>query len=61
MSESMEKQVESWLTSLKTYGSQDTGYILKRIIVDMLSGYGRFFDDGYETLDDIKEQLIGDE
>ena len=61
MSESMEKQVESWLTSLKTYGSQDTGYILKRIIVDMLSGYGRFFDDGYETLDDIKEQLAGDE
>ncbi len=61
MSESMEKQVESWLTSLKTYGSQDTGYILKRIIIDMLSGYGRFFDDGYETLDDIKEQLAGDE
>ena len=25
MSESMEKQVESWLTSLKTYSSQDTG------------------------------------
>ena len=61
MSESMEKQVESWLTSLKTYSSQDTGYILKRIIIDMLSGYGRFFDDGYETLDDIKEQLVGDE
>jgi len=61
MSESMEKQVESWLTSLKTYGSQDTGYILKRIIIDMLLGYGYFFDQGYETLDDIKEQLVGDE
>jgi len=61
MSESMEKKMDCWLTSLKTYGSQDTGYILKRIIIDMLSGYGRFFDDGYETLDDIKEQLVGDE
>ena len=61
MSESMEKQVESWLTSLKTYGSQDTGYILKRIIIDMMNGYGYFFDQGYETLDDIKEQLVGDE
>jgi hypothetical protein len=57
----MEKQVESWLTSLKTYDSQDTGYILKRIIIDMMNGYGRFFYDGYETLDDIKEQLVGDE
>jgi len=61
MSESMEKRVESWLTSLKTYGSQDTGYILKRIIIDMLSGHGHFFDQGNETLEDIKEQLVGDE
>ena len=57
MSESMEKQVEAWLTSLKTYGSQDTGHILKRIIIDMMNGHGHFFDQGYETLDDIKEQL----
>lgn len=61
MSESMEKKMDWWLTSLKTYGSQDTGYLLKRIIVDMLSGHGHFFDQGYETLDDIKEQLVGDE